>query len=78
MRTKPRHRSVDTSLLVGAHEVHAVVGLAGAKDRNLGHAVAVRDVILNQHLAQPVGWGQRIDIAVVVVRSNLGDDGNLT
>ncbi len=78
MRTKPRHRSVDTPLLVGAHEVHAVVGLAGAEDRNLGHAVAMRDVILNQHLAQTVGWCQRVDIAVVVVWSNLGDDGNLT
>ena len=77
MRTKPRHRSVDTSLLVGAHEVHAVVGLAGAEDRNLGHAVAMRDVILNQHFTEPVGWGQRINVAVVVIRPNLGDDGDL-
>ena len=78
MGAKPRHRSVNAALLVGAHQVHAVIGLTGAKDRYLSDAVAVRDVVLNQHLAQPVGWGQRIDIAVAVVRTDLGDDGNLT
>ncbi len=54
-----------------------MVGFTGAKDRDLGHAIPVRDIVLNEHLSKAVGWCQGVNVTVVVVRANLGDDRNL-
>ena len=77
MRAEPGHGSIDAPLFVGAHEVHAVVGFARTEDRNLGHTVAVWNVILDEHLAESVGRCEGVNVPVVVVRADFGDDGDL-
>ena len=71
---EPLDRCVDTRLLVVAHQIHAVVALAGAEDADLGDGVAVRDEVLDQEAAEAVSRGQSIDVAVAVVWANLSYD----
>ena len=54
-----------------------MVGFAGSEDRDLSHAVAVRNVVFDEHFPESVRWCKSVDIAVVVVRPDLSDDGNL-
>ena len=54
-----------------------MIGFTGTKNRDLGHAVPVGNIVLDEHLAEAVGRCQGVDITIVVVRANLGDDWNL-
>ena len=53
-----------------------MVGVACTKDADLSDSESVWDEVLNEESAESVSRSQRIDIAVVVVRTNLGDDGD--
>jgi hypothetical protein len=55
-----------------------MVRLACTEDRNLGNAISMRDVVLNEHLAESVCWGQCINISVIVIRTNFCNDGDKT
>ena len=54
-----------------------MIGFTGTKDRNLCYAIPVGNIILNEHLSEPVCWSQGVNISIVVIRANLGDDGHL-
>ena len=74
MGAEPRHRSVNAALLVGAHEVHAVVGFTGAEHRHLSHGIAMGDIVLDEEATQAIRWRHGADVAVVVVGSDVSDD----
>ena len=76
--TQPRHGCIDASLFIGAHQIHAVVRFSGAKHRDLGHAVAMRNVVFYEHFSKPICGCQGVYVAVVVIGSYLGDDRHLT
>ena len=54
-----------------------MIGFTRPKHGDLSHAEPMGHVVFNQHFTEPVGGRQRINIAVVVIRPNLGDDGDL-
>ncbi len=53
-----------------------MIGLPGAEDGNLSDSKTVWNVILDEHSTESVGGREGIDVTVVVIRSNFGDNGH--
>ena len=54
-----------------------MVRLARPEDRDLGDPEAVRDEVLDEEPAEAVRRGEGVDVAIVVVGPDLGDDRDL-
>ena len=52
-----------------------MVGVTCAKDADLSDSESMRYEVLDEKTPESISRSQCIDIAVVVVRTNLGDDG---
>ena len=77
LHPQPVDGPLDARLLVVAHEVHAVVRLAGPEDRDLGDPEPVGDEVLDEEPAEAVRGRERVDVPIVVVGAYLGDHGDL-
>ena len=74
---QPRHRCINAPLFIGTHQIHTVIRFASSKHGDLSNAVAVRNIVLNQHSAKPICRGESVDIPIVVVRTNFSNHGDL-